>query len=205
MDYQSNSRKAKNNEGVPKKNIEKVVASEVVVKKKPLGRKIKETFIEADLKTVITYVAVDVLLPAARNTIIDATTKGIERLMYGEKAIHRRNFGGIGPRITYNNPINREYREPITRPPSLIDARRPRKDNNDFILSTREEATLVLERMNDLIDTYEVASVADLHELVGFPSSHVDNKWGWSNLNNVDIRQIREGYLIDFPPAEPIS
>ena len=59
--------------------------------------------------------------------------------------------------------------------------------------------------MNDIIDTYEVVTVADLNELVGFPTNHVDNKWGWSYLADVQVRQIREGYLIDFPPAEPIG
>ncbi len=35
---------------------------------------------------------------------------------------------------------------------------------------------MVLERMNDIIDTYEVVSVADLHDLVGRPKSYVDEK-----------------------------
>ncbi len=59
--------------------------------------------------------------------------------------------------------------------------------------------------MNDIIETYEVASVADLQDLVGLPSSHVDNKWGWINLHDVQIRQIREGYVIDLPQAEPMQ
>lgn len=204
-DYQSNSNKLKGIEPGPAKNIERVVAGEVIVQKKSISRKFKDLFVEADFRSVLRYVSMDVLLPAARNMIVDASTKGVERLLYGESAVRRRNMG-IGPRITYNNPINRDYRGTSVRyaPPVSSEPRISRRSQDNFILSSREEAELVLERMNDIIENYEIASVADLNELIGLPSTHVDNKWGWMFLGNVQIRQIREGFLIDFPPAEPI-
>jgi hypothetical protein len=79
-----------------------------------------------------------------------------------------------------------------------------RRDANDIILTSREEAELVIERLIDIIDKYDVASLADLNDLLGLPTSHVDNKWGWTYLNNVEIRQIRNGYLIDLPSLEEI-
>ena len=107
-DYQGNANKDKKpGKAVkPEKHIQKVVIGEVVTKKKPLSRKIKDLFVEADFRSVTRYVIYDVLIPAARNTIVDASTKGVERMMYGESAIRRRNTGA-GPRVTYNNPINR--------------------------------------------------------------------------------------------------
>jgi hypothetical protein len=205
MDYQGNANKDKEKKAKPEKRVEKVVSSEVIVQKKSLGRKFKDTFIEADLKSVVRYLLSDVLLPAARNTIVDASTKGIERMIYGEAAMRRRSMGA-GPRITYNSPINR-FRDATPERSRLTpgESRSPRHSRDDFILSSREEAELVLERMNDIIDTYEVVSVADLNDLVGFPTSYIDNKWGWIYLGDVQIRQIREGYLIDLPAAEPIQ
>lgn len=209
MDYASNAKKDKVEAKPEKKKVERVVSGAVVVQKKSLGRKFRDLFIEADFKSVVKYIIAEVLIPAARNTIVDASTKGVERMMYGESSMRRRHMGG-GPRITYNNPINRGgYRDSGHRaPPIEIGVRSSsqpsRHSKEDFILSSREEAELVLERMNDIIDTYEVVSVADLNELVGFPTTHQDNKWGWTFLGDVQIRQIREGYLIDFPPAEPI-
>jgi len=208
MDYASNSNKAK--ESTPKmpKVVEKVVTSEVVVQKKSLGKKFKDLLVEADFKSVTHYVVYEVLIPAARNTIVDASTKGIERMMYGETAIRRRNFG-VGPRITYQSPVSRMQAQDARplRQPALVpgESRSPRHNLTDFVLSSKEDADHVLERMNDIIDNYEVVSVADLNELVGFPTSHVDNKWGWTYLGDVQIRQIREGYLIDLPSAEPIQ
>lgn len=207
-DYASNSKRSKEEAAKPAKKVESVVQGEVIIKKKPIGRKIKDLFIEADFRTVMRYIAYDVMIPAARNMIVDASSKGIERLMYGESAMRRRHIGGPGPRITYNNPINRDYRNVSTAryaPQPAIGPRSQAPSREEFVLSSREEGELVLERMGDLIDQYEVASVADFKDLVGLASSHVDNKWGWTNLADVAVRQIREGYLIDLPPAEPIE
>lgn len=198
MDYQSNSKKTKQEAVKPDKKIEKVVTGAVVVQKKPLGQKFKDIFIGADFGNVVRYVGAEVMLPAFRNMIVDASTKGIERMMYGETAVRRRN---TGPRITYNSPINRGSRY---EPQRSIPQRSSRQSREDFILSSREEAESVLERMSDIIDSYDVVSVADLNELVGFPSNHVDNKWGWINLAGSEVRQIREGYLLDLPGPEPI-
>ena len=106
MDYTSNSDKAKSKPDKPQKKIDKVISGDVVVHKKSIGRKVKGLFIEADIKSVARYILSDVLLPAARNTIVDASTKGIERMMYGEAANKRRNFS-TGPRVTYNSPVSR--------------------------------------------------------------------------------------------------
>lgn len=206
QDYAGNSKTGKEKAGEtrPEKIVEKVVVSEVTIKKKGLGRKIRDLFIEADLKSVVRYVTSDVLLPAARNMIVDSATKGIERMMYGESSMRRRTHGiGYGPRFTYNNPINRPNSPARNAPPAYPGPRTRRQD--EFILSSRDEAATVLERLNDIIDQYEMATVADLNELVGFPTEHVDNKWGWVFLADVQIRQVREGWLIDLPPAEPIN
>lgn len=207
QDYHGNSKKKKAAIGKEEKPkvLARVTSDDVVVQKKSLGRKAKDLFIEADFKGVIHYVAVDVLLPAARNMIVDASTKGIERMMYGESVRRGRSIHSGGPRITYNNPVSRGFGEPRFAPRVDRNPRGQRKTADDYIISSREEAELVLERMNDIIDNYDVVSVADLCELVGLPASHTDNKWGWGYLGNVPIRQIREGYLIDLPPAEPIQ
>lgn len=207
MDYTGNSKKEKSEKVKPEKKIKRVVQGEVLVQKKTIGRKFKDLFIMADFRSVVQYVFSDVLLPAARNMIVDSSTKGIERMMYGPDAMRRRNIGSPPGRVSYtnysnSNPINRGVR---SAPPVQTTSRSVRSSREDFILATREEAELVVERMNDIIETYDVVSVADLNDLVGFPTTHVDNKWGWTFLVGVNIIQTREGYLIDLPPADPIN
>lgn len=71
-----------------------------------------------------------------------------------------------------------------------------------YLYSSKEDAERVLEAMVQIIDGYGIISVADLNDLVGLPSTYVDNKWGWSKLINVHILQEGEKYSIDLPPVE---
>jgi hypothetical protein len=208
-DYQSNSKRSKE-EAEVEKNVEKVVVGEVVVKKTPLGRKIKNLFVEADPKTAGKYVVANVFIPQLRNMVYDAISKGAARMMFGEAAASRRGQE-LGSRFTYpyhSNPLNPAIRNAMQQRNAPVPPQGPRSarySRDEFILASREEAELVLERMNDIIDTYQIVSVSDLNELVGFPTSHVDQKWGWVNLAAAQIHQIREGYLLDLPPAEPLG
>lgn len=207
MDYKGNANKDKEaKEQQPPKELKKIVTGEVTTKKKGIGRKFKELIVEADFRSVIGYIMMDILIPAAKNMIVDSAAKGAERMVYGDSGMRRRGIGG-GSRVSYDR-IGRSGigGSPLRGAPAIERGiRTTRQTREDYIISSRKEAEEVLEMMTDVIDNYEVVSVSDLNELVGYPSSHVDNKWGWTFLGDVQIRQIREGYLIDLPPAEPIQ
>lgn len=209
MDYQGNSNKAKAKKAPAEKaKVEKVVTGEVVEKKKTLGQKFKAVFFGGEFKGAAQYITADVLLPAARNLLVDMTTKGIERMVYGESAMTRPRRPEYRSRVSYHNA----GRTPIGPGPGRVSLpdqpphpyKQNRREANDLVLSSREEAELVLERLIDIVDKYEVASLADLYDLVGLPTSHVDNTWGWSYLTTAEVRQVRDGYLLDLPTMEPI-
>lgn len=186
------------------KNIEKVVTGEVVQRKKPFGSKIKDVFLGGEFKSASRYIAAEVLLPALRNMIVDATSKGVERMIYGDSMPTRRGPPGR-PRVSYNAPVERYApRQRTYLPDQPPHVPRRRNDISDIVLVSREEAETVVERLGDIIEQYDVATVADLHDLVGLPSTYVDNNWGWTSINFVDIRQVRDGYLIDLPTVEPV-
>lgn len=207
MDYAGNSKKDKIKPEIPDKKIEKVVTGEVVQKQKGIGYKFKDTFFGGDSKQVARFVAGDVLLPALRNLLVDMITKGTERMIYGERDTRRRD-----PRVTnygahYSlNPSARSPFDPRTSnlPTTPPRGRINRHEFGDIVLANREEAELVIERLCDILDKYDVASLADLYDLLGLQTSHIDNKWGWTFLGNIPIRQIRQGFLIDLPPLEEI-
>lgn len=208
MDYQANSKKSKEKKGPPEKRVEKVVEAEVIHKKKPIGRRFKELFFGGEFQSAARYIAADVLLPAVRNLLVDASTEGIKRIVYGDSASRRRSPGPMGPRVSYHSSsvtrsdprAYRDFRPPDQGPRPLPTHR----ESNEIILAQRSDAETVLERLIDILDTYQVASVADLHDLVGLPTSHTDNKWGWTYLANAEIRQVREGWVLELPPTEPI-
>lgn len=207
-DYQGNSKKSKERHPagseIPVKNVEKArLTSKVVARKKPLGTRIKDVIFGGEVNSAGRYIAGEVLLPAFRNLLVEATTKGIERMVYGDSAYSRPQTSGYKPKFTYNNPINSTGPR---RPANLPDQprQRPRNDDTEIIFGSHSDASLVLERLQDVIDQFQVTSMADLNEIVGLPTTHVDNKWGWENLRFAEIRQTREGFVLNLPPAQPI-
>jgi hypothetical protein len=127
-------------------------------------------------------------------------------MMRGEKATTYQRYGMLsGPRTTYNNPVTRGYGNPALRPgPPPPAARSVRSSQENLIFASRAEASSVIAQMSDIIDQYEVASVADLNIIVGLATSHTDNVWGWEYFGNAQVREVREGFLLDLPPAQPI-
>lgn len=204
MDFPSNTHKDKESRPkVPEKKIEKIVKNEVVSRKRPFGTRFKEVFIGGEGKAAFHYIVIEVLLPSLRNMVVDATTKGIERVIYGDSA-PRRSYGNQNTRVSYNSPVRRYNSQQPQDRQSSYRHQSQRHETVELIFKTNSEAEDVLESMLDIVSTYEMASVADLKELAGLPSSHVDNKWGWGNLAGVRVQQIRDGFIIDFPPVEPI-
>lgn len=206
--FPGNSNKSKGTPR-PQKNIEKVVTGEVIKKPKPLGKRFKDVFFGGDFKGAARYIAADVFLPAFRNLIVDATTKGIESVIYGESRTIRARSNEYRPRVQYNNPIIRS--DPRGRSvmlpdqPPIFPSRSSRHDSGVITLESRQDAERVVESLIDIIQQYEVATVADLNELLGLPASHIDNKWGWDKVAGFDVHQSRDGFVIELPPAQPIQ
>lgn len=190
------------------KKIESVVANPVVAQSGGLGKRLKQMFIGGDSRSVISYVIEEVLVPQIRSMIAEAATQGFERLIYGESANRRRTPSGAGP-TDY-----RKYAQSSARPAgSQIRREHPNEPNaklaksriDTLLFATRQEADVVVERMYDLIQDYQQVSVADVCSLVGWTSNHTDHKWGWTEMNGVDIRYARNGYILELPPPSTLE
>ena len=209
-EYPSNSHKGKM--PVPKKQekpkIEKVVAGEVLRRKKPLGKRIAETFGAADMRSVGGFVLIDVMLPAAKDMVADAISQGIERMLFGEaRSTSRRPHKQYsnGGYVSYNRyaPSNRETPPFRTQGPSR--RARASHDFDEIILETRVEAEEVIDMLFTLIERYQSATVADLYELVGVQGAYTDDKWGWVDIRGAGITRVRNGYLLDLPRPKPLD
>jgi hypothetical protein len=208
--YPSNSRTAKAAEEAPEpKKIETVVTGEVTRRKKPLGKRFMETFVGGDINTVASYVVLQVLIPAAKDMMSDAVSQGIDRMLFGESRSPSRSHSsrptGTNGYVSYNrmsaNKPTRNGLDEFARRPE----RRSSHDFDEIILATRAEAEEVIDRLFDLVSQYEQATVADLLELVGVTSNHVDHKWGWTDIRGAGVTKIRNGYLLDLPKPEVIQ
>lgn len=207
MDFPGNQKNPVGDNPKPAKEekvVTKVVTTEVIHRPTSLGRRMKGIFLGGNISSVFRFVGQEVLLPALRSMVVDATSRGVERAVMGEAP--RRRYEANRPRVSYNSPVYRDPRRTPMLPdqPPLRESRPRRQDVGEIILVSASEAESVIERLSDIIDKFEVATVADLHEICGLPSSFVDNKWGWTALNYANVRQIRDGFLLDLPPVEPI-
>lgn len=212
--YPSNSqtRKAAAKQEPPQKEkkVEKIVVGEVTRRKKPLGRRFTETFIRGDAESVWMYVASDVLIPAAKDMIADAVSQGIEKMLYGEtRGRSRSSRAGIGKSTGTYTSYNRFSVNPGHRPDprEAQISRRARATHNfdEIILATRHEADEVLDNLFSLVDDYDVATVADLYDMVGQSSAYTDEKWGWTDIRGANVTRIKGGYLLNLPRPNHID
>lgn len=192
-DYKPNSKlyKERMKKEASDKKVEKVVKGKVKVKKKS---KFADLFISEDATNVKNYIFLDVLVPAIKKAISDIVTDGIYMILYGESG-NKKNRSASGS-ISYT-PYSRF---------SDIDKRDDRRSSigyrfNNITFDDRREAHEVLERLDELIDNYGIASVADFYDLVGVSGNYTDNRYGWTSLRNADIISVRDGWMIKLPKA----
>lgn len=209
--YPSNSkiRPAKSPDSTPEDNRQKkVVTGLVKTQKRSFGKKVAETFLEDDTKSVGSYILHDVIIPAAKTLISDMVGGGIEMLLFGDRrprssTIRRdggksyTNYGG------YSSPSYKDNRDRDRR--ELSPSARSRHNFDEIIMSSRGDAEEVLSRLVDQTIDYGQATVADLYDLVGITGSFTDNKWGWTDLHTATISRYRGGYLINLPRTQPLD
>jgi hypothetical protein len=185
------------------KQIKQITSADAVRRKKPLGKQFSQTFIGGDAKTAMQYMLFNVLVPAAKEALVEAASSGFEKLIYGETRPKRGRPGMGGPSsgplgyVSYNRGPE-DTRSP--QPKMLSKRSRTRHDFDDIVINSRQEAEEVIDRLFDLISKYDTATVADLYELTGLESSHTDHKWGWGDLRGATIGRVRGGgYLLNLP------
>lgn len=206
--YKPNSNKYKKeqveeNQVETKKKVEKVVTT-TAVKRKNGVRKFADSFISEDAANVKSYVVSEVLIPALKKAISDIVTDGIDMILYGSSGKSRQNSTKTSY-ISYRN-----YSDPRDKKYSYRETSRSTNAGysyDDIILSTRSEAEEVILAMSELVETYGVASIADLYDLVGVSGNFTDNKYGWTkaNIRNAEVVRTRDGYLLKFPRARLID
>lgn len=195
-DYKPNSHKSKEERNAAvaeRKKLDKVVSGNVKTKKKSDIHKFTDIFISEDAANVKNYILMDVLVPAVKKAISDIITNGIDMILYGGKP------GSRADKVSY-----RDYSS-VSRRDDRPARTRAGYSYDDVILDTRGEAEEVLNRMDELIDTYGVVSVADLYDLVGITCNYTDNKYGWTNIRNAEPIRVRDGYMLKLPKAIPIE
>ena len=197
-EYKSNSYKSKEEVSTEKeKQVEKVISGSVKTKKKSDISKFKDLFISEDAGNIKSYIVMDVLIPAIKKAVSDIVTNGINMILYTGYTTKNSPSSKVSYRSYYDNDT--------TRRPTVNSSRKSGYDYDDIILDNRGEAEEVLSRMDELVSTYGMVSVADLYDLVGVTGDYTDNKYGWTDIRSASIVRVRDGFLIKLSKALPFN
>lgn len=181
------------------------VTTSAVQRKMSIGRRIKNALVVDDAQSIGAYLLEDVVIPTVKTLISDIAVGAIERALYGEARGRPMSSSRISGRGY--TPYNRIYSSgsrvtppddgPGDRRELSRDARRSH-DFGEIVFESRPEAYEVLDRLNDQIKNFDVATVGDLLDLSGITATHVDENWGWRTLATAQVRRVRNGYILDL-------
>lgn len=184
--------------------IKRIVEAGDIQRKKSLGRKLKENFGGDDIRSVLGFVATDVLLPKAKDMIYDAFAEGMHRSIFGSARNPNQSGSDRSRGTSYNRMYvspNKGYGSPAPAPPQQPQQAPMRGPNDfqDFVFPSRGPAEEVLDQMIALVDHYGTVSVHELKAMVGITGEFTDQKWGWKNLGNASVERERDGYRLALP------
>lgn len=179
----------------------------VIIKQVATGRRVTKNVVITTLRNVGTYILLDILIPAAKNTLSDMVNNASDMILFGEPKTRRRDRERSGPRVSYTSYYDRDRDRdrPYDRDRRDRVYGRSRFDSDEILLPTREDAEEVIQSMFDIFDQYNAVTVSEFLELVGLPDEYTDRNYGWTtNLRDVEVRRIRDGYIIDLPNPRPL-
>lgn len=206
--YESNSHKSKE-KAIEEKmkteemaKVEKVINGKVKTKKKNGISKAANNFFEEDIRSVREYLCHEVLIPALKRMFVDLVNNGADMLAWGQPS-GKSSRGAPGSKVSYQKYYDRRE-EPIPR------SRRATGygavyDYDELIFEDRGDAIRVLDTLDEIIQRYGWARVADLYEAADQTPSMVMFNYGWTDLRTADVRRTRDGFIIDLPKPLPLD
>lgn len=187
-----NSNKAKKEQKTltDKPKAEKIITGTAKLKSKGIF----DFIVSEDAASVKSYLVSDVLIPNVKRLIQELVTNGINQILYGHE--YKPSRGGTNAsHVSYNSYSNRNRPAPVDN---------SSKGYRDVEVSTYQEARDVLSNLQDIIDQYGMASVADLYDLVGIEGAFTDNRYGWTNISQASAVATRDGVVIRMPRIKPL-
>ncbi len=172
------------------KRVEKVIQGNVRTRKRSMSKRMRDVFISEDAETIRSYILMDVVIPEIKEIIMET----VNVILFGGSRPAAKKKGQTY--VSYSSYSSPSYKNQQKQ----IEKRNTVNDLNDVIFESRGEAEEVLSSLVDIVNDYEIATVADFYDLVGITGSFTDNKYGWSNFQGVTVSRARGGgYVINLP------
>lgn len=168
------------------------------MRKEPLGTRLKRIFFSEDVDNVGSFILLDVLVPAIKDTFASIIENTVNVALFGSSRGRAYGQRNVSPQaranLYWNSSVGNQ--RPYANEP------RPRSSNNfrEIIYDTQADANRVLDSMIDLVSTYGVASISDLYSFSGLSSDNfTNNDYGWTNMQGARVVRARDGYVLELP------
>lgn len=193
------------------------------LKKKSLGTKVKETFISTDLPDVKGNIVNDIIVPSAKNMVLDAIRSvamgavgTVEMMLFGRISRsslgvgRSRDYSTYSSRVRYDSlsSVGRQTRE-------LTSAQRATFQFDSIIFegveivdgierNARQQAQAVIDSMIDHIEMYKYATVRDLYDYANITTrDFTEASYGWRSFSTARPEPVAGGgYIIVCPKPE---
>lgn len=215
--YKPNSHKSR--EPGADKKIDKPTIGPVKTRKRSELRKITDVFVSDDVDSVKSYIVMDVLIPAAKKTVsdivggvFDIIKNSVDIYLYGEDAV-RKKSSDKGGRTSYGKYYERKDDRRTARDPRDRRASSSaRFDYEDLLFDSRGDVESIIAKMEDVIDEYDLISVATLYnDILDLSAPYTAEHYGWTNIKSAhaervwDYEERRYRYELKLPKALPID
>ncbi len=184
-----------------RKNMPKVKGTVI---KDSLFKQVLKSLIPTNGESVRDYIIYEVLIPTAKNTIMNT----VGMLLYNKagnwSGVHQSN-GGVR---VYNNYDSYSRNTQPNYPQYGQQQQRQTYGTyqyNEIAFSTRGDAEAVLMNLTECIDTYGNTKVSDLYEFAGVEGTSTDYNYGWYDLSTARVMGTQHGWKIDLPKAVPLN
>lgn len=167
------------------------VTTGATVRKRSLG------IIEEKPSTVGSHLRDDVLVPGIKKILNDIIKSASDWFFFGVKGAPVDRHRPLGGNVQYSNYYDRPVAS-AARPSTTFSP-------EDVVMSTRGDAETVLVRMQEYLGRYGTVPASKLYDLNGIRCPYTAENYGWRNLDNARVREVRGGYIIDFPKMEALN
>lgn len=205
--FESNSNNSKKNDADNKERLSPVIEEDgASIKKKSFVQKMLSFFMDEDIENVGEYLKKEVIKPQVKRFLYDFITGSASTLIYHNN--RPSGIGGYDSSIMSYNDYTRAYGSTSNQYRNDISDDRSYDHSTDINFhQNQDKAFKALRELEGRLAHYHVVSVLDLYDVsnLGKYTIPSDDRYGWKDLRNARVSNIRGEWILKMPPAFPLD
>lgn len=173
-----------------KEQSKKIIKSEPVTPKNDIGNRFKKFFFDTTKEQLKSYAGNEA--KKMGRTLKKGLIGAISMALLGED--YSDKFEQKEKEYTSYTAYYRNKNRAIP-----VETASVRDDMRDIILDNEDDAEHLLSEIADRIRKFDMVSIADVYDMIGWPTVFTQNKYGWTSVREMSIERVPKGYLIVLP------